>query len=174
MRFEPRLIPEPQAGDLDGPLPDDLAALAEQLSADAAHLDARYPATGAPPEIPVTHDSGAPWKRVAAAVVVAAAALGGGYLWIASPADAPRAAAHHRAGPVKLVPGETVKSLAKDVHDAAGYVSVNVVTGTPAFGSQPQPVVTLASHVEGMSSVELEGYLDLLEVESAPPEKASF
>jgi hypothetical protein len=51
MPFDPRLIHPDDAplradGDLD--LPDDLAALAEQLSDDAAHLSARYPASGEP------------------------------------------------------------------------------------------------------------------------------
>jgi hypothetical protein len=46
MRFDPRLIhpddpPQKTGGELD--LPADLAALAEQLSDDAAHLAARYP-----------------------------------------------------------------------------------------------------------------------------------
>jgi hypothetical protein len=51
MRFDPRLIhpddaPLRASGELD--LPDDLAALAEQLADDAAHLSARYPADGNP------------------------------------------------------------------------------------------------------------------------------
>ena len=51
MPFDPRLIHPDDAplradGDLD--LPDDLSALAEQLSDDAAHLSARYPASREP------------------------------------------------------------------------------------------------------------------------------
>jgi hypothetical protein len=51
MPFDPRLIHPDDAplgadGDLD--LPDDLSALAEQLSEDAAHLSARYPASREP------------------------------------------------------------------------------------------------------------------------------
>ena len=51
MPFDPRLIHPDDAplgpdGDLD--LPDDLSALAEQLSDDAVHLSARYPASREP------------------------------------------------------------------------------------------------------------------------------
>ncbi len=159
MRFDPKLIhPDepPLAADGELDLPADLAALAEQLGADAAHLTATYPVGRIPTSpVPVGRSpaSSPTWKRVRDLAVGAAAIAA---LWIAAVAWQPPQGEQPL---VHTVPADSPAALPAPTSPVAAIAN-------PAASD----VVSLAE----LSGPELEALLDMLDGDSARDTSISF
>jgi hypothetical protein len=142
MPFEPRLIrPDDVCDDeTELALPADLAALAEQLTADANYIAARYVSPSQPARSQaqsVEHDSR--WHRALTAAAILLIASAGVARWMTWPQT------QHAAAPTMLVNGH---------HHVAGETQPAADSAVPA------------QFFQGLSGPEREGLLDLLEKEA--------
>jgi hypothetical protein len=164
MRFEPRLI-RPDEPDDSLELPADLAELAEQLSADADYLAARYPAHADAQPVSGVDRGRRLVRGVAVAVLLTGIGLWGGRLWrnINRPeqpmADAVSAVEDLRSG--SLAADDAAVGLAADaaVNPRAG--------GSGGAGSSGLGSGGAALLFRSLSGGEQEGVLDLLEEQSS-------
>ncbi len=163
MDFVPR-IHQPESGHGDQPqvatarptmaeltteldLPEDLLLLAEQLVADAAHVEAACPTPS--PAVAVAPAARRRWPWLAAAAVMFAAGL-----WVTWPAG---------------------KSQRPQLAQATAESELSHKPQTRAAIKHPQEsVVTPAGLLEGLSGSEREGVLDVLETESVAQSSLSI
>jgi len=145
MPFDPKLIhaeepPLTAGGDLD--LPADLAALAQQLGDDAAHLSARYPAGPAKAETTTgVRRRAASYVGYAAIGAAVASLLGAIVLW------------ESLAGP------PVAKTTTATTAAVAPPVSVPSLSSTPAVAAPRGENVSLVD----LTGPEVEALLDLLD-----------
>lgn len=157
-RFQPKLIhPEQPEFDRDDDLqlPDDWAALADQLRDDAARLDERYAAADRSVTKPSAHANS---LRIRCIAATAAACLGLGITLVYSGFLEP-------SGPVNSafpVPH------ANEMH--VDQASPSVYVGEVELPSQLDPALVLGS----ASAPEREGLLDLWEADSGQPTNIAF
>jgi hypothetical protein len=181
MPFDPQLIhpddpPLRADGELD--LPADLAALAEQLGDDAAHLAACYPADGTP-QVALAAElvqsasrlKRLQWFRSAAMIgagLATVAVLGVSLFLAARQSPEPVV----RGGPVAIAPAATgERSL------SVGNTTIDPLPATP-FSATPFPATpfpaTATLSVGELSGPELEALLDLLNGEPQSVASISF
>jgi hypothetical protein len=194
MRFDPRLIhpddpPERADGELE--LPDHLAALAEQLADDAAHLASRFPVTAPVPvdlaarlarEAEVVKRAGQTrrarliaWLSVA---TLAAVAVSTGIVTLSARnrAQAPRQVSQaadstlvEAAGPVQSLSGRTARA-------PLPQRPLGVVSGQPApiLREGSAGPTSAALSLGDLSGPEMEALFDLLHRESPDVASVSF
>lgn len=174
------------AGDVDAlGLPDDLAALAGQLSDDAQYLAACHPADATPEqrarayrETSAARGNGkrkralSRWLMRGAAAVLAAVAAWGAWQWLQPPAERGHLAGVANSGSVESPAESTVSSpqpqgseLAKG-QDSSDTTNADEATGSDELtGDQPRLIP--AGFLRDVSGPELDGMLELLEQEEA-------
>jgi hypothetical protein len=172
MRFRARICRDESDTDVPDQLPDDLAALADQLSDDASYLASAYPAR-AECSLPVVARRKVRLLPLAAAAALIAVVVGGGSFYFNSFPSQPVAVKPDlpKALPIAIAV-ETPRVETHVVPHDRLATSLTMV----AFTSDDEIVWEdpLPSNYEEMTGAELEAYSGLREDQSTPMESISF
>jgi hypothetical protein len=176
MRFRARICRDESDTDVPDQLPDELAALADQLSDDASYLADAYPAR-AERSLPVVARRKVRLLPLAAAAAVIAVVVGGGSFYFNSSLSqlpSPSVAVKPdlpKASPIAIAVETPRVEMHVAPHDrlATSLTMVAFTSDDEVVWEDPLP-----SNYEEMTGAELEAYSGLREDQSTPMESVSF